>query len=196
VPNCQGRLLATDIDTTILDPEFPAAARRAMESGSWERVLGSIEYGTGYQFYLWHLATTGDANAFSVLTVPVLLGSSVGGFGDVPVAYAIYRVTQDEDTGAVTRVTHSFANDRYRDLFKTGEGDLLGRPLITVIPDAPTACYPLLQRAHASDETVTEVRRSDACGHWLSISVSGTPVGGYCICTFAIADKAGDDART
>ena len=194
VPNCQGELLAAPIDSTILDPEIPAAALRAMDSGSWERVLGSIEYGTGYQFYLWHLASMGDTNAFSVLSVPVLLGSSVGGFGDVPVAYAIYRVTQDENTGEVLRVTHSHANDRYRKLFNTGDGDLLGRSLVTVIDDAPTACYPLLQRALRSGATVSEVRHSEACGHWLSISVATCSVEGYCICTFAIADRGDNDA--
>lgn len=182
------RLLATTIDDNLLDPEFPAATQRCVMSKAWERVAGSIEKGTGYQFYVRHLASSKNAEAFAVSTVPTLLGSALGEFGDVPVAYAVFYAILDEAREQVLDAVYAYANKTYLKWFDAQEEDLVGRSFLETIHNASEKWFPYCYRATVLGETIHDVVYSPEIGHWLSFNIAPCYIEGYCVYAFAMAD--------
>ena len=189
VPNCRERMLAAPIRDDVLDDDFLEAAQRSLNSGSWERVLGSLERGSGYQFYIKHLASSEHADAFTVASVPILLGSALGGFGDVPVAYAVFRVILDDAGKQVLDVIFAYANQNYLDWFDLEKGELTGRSFLKTVKNASTEWFPYCYRAVVLGETVHDVIYSPEIDHWLSFDIAPCTIDGYCILAFSIADS-------
>ncbi len=182
------RMLATSIATDQLDPEFPEAAARSVASKAWERIAGFLEKGTGYQFYVRHIASSTCADAFAVSSVPTLLGNALGGFGDVPVAYCVCRAVFDDAHEQVVDVVYAYANQTYVDWAGVEEKDLLGHSFLKTVENASERWFPYCQQAIMSGETIHDVVYSPEVDHWLSFNIAPCSVEDYYVFAFTLAD--------
>ena len=185
------RMLATTIATDQLDPEFPEAAARSAASGAWERIAGSLERGTGYQFYARHIASSACAEAFAVSSVPTLLGNALGGFGDVPVAYSVCRAVCDDARERIVDVVYAYANQMYFDLVGAKKRDLVGHSVFERVENVKNArerWFPYCRRAIMLGETVHDVVYSPEIDHWLSFSIAPCSIEDYYVFAFTLAD--------
>lgn len=182
------RLLATTLDANLFDPEFPEAAERSVTSSAWERISGSLEKGTGYQFYVRHLASSSHADAFAVASVPTLLGNALGGFGDIPVAYSVNRAIFDDAHARIVDVVYAYVNQYYLDWVGAKEKDLVGRSFLEAVGDASERWFPYCRQALVSGETIHDVVYSPEIGHWISFSIAPCSVEDYYVFAFTIAD--------
>ncbi|MDO4797553.1 MAG: EAL domain-containing protein [Coriobacteriales bacterium] len=182
------RLLANTIDANLFDPEFPEAAARSVASGSWEQIAGNLENGTGYQFYVRHLASSKHANAFAVASVPTLLGNALGGFGDVPVAYSVCHAIFDDAHEQICDVVYAYVNQTYLDWVGAKKEDLIGHSFLEAVDDASERWFPYCYRALVSGEIVHDVVYSPEIGHWLSFTIAPCSVEDYYVFAFTMAD--------
>ena len=182
------RLAAASLDGRI-DPEFMAAAQRCSESGSWERVASKVELGSGFQFYVVPIALAHGASSFMVVGVPTMLGSALGIYGDVPVAYAVFRVQLNEAQTEVVDAEYVYANDLYCEWGGVPQAELLGKSFLQAARDASTLWFPYCYRAVVERETIHDVVYSPETGHWLNFYVAPSPVEGHCVYAFALADE-------
>lgn len=186
--NSQQWPMVATVDAGSIDPEFLAAASRAVTSKMWERVAGSLERGAGYQFYVKCLASSVDAEAFSIAAVPTLPDYALGGFGDVPVAYAVFRVILDDAREKVIDMLYAYANEIYEEWLGVKEEDLVGHSFLKVINNASEKWLSYCSRAIALGETVHDVTYSPEVGHWLSFNIAPCAIEGYCVYAFSLAD--------
>lgn len=182
------RLLATALDVSLFDPDFPEAAAHSVTSKTWERIAGSPGKGAGYQFYIRHLASSKHADAFAIASVPMLLGNALGGFGDVPVAYSVCRAIFDEARTRIVDVVYIFVNQLYLDWVGAKEKDLVGRSFLESVNDASEQWFPYCYQALVSGEIVHDVVYSPEIDHWLSINVAPCSVEDYYVFAFTLAD--------
>ena len=168
--------------------EFLAAVDRAAKSGAWERIAGRLEYGTGLQFYLKLQATASDAQAFAVASVPTMLGTALGSYGDVPAAYAVFRAKFNDAGDEVVDTEYVYANKMYHEWLGFEDGDLIGRSFLEAVGGASTMWFPYCYRAVVLGETVHDVVHSPELDHWLSFSIAPSPIKGCCVYAFMIAD--------
>lgn len=180
--------LSVHEETITLDEHFEAAVHRTDESGSWERITGTLERGSGFQFHVCLLATCERARAYVVTSTPTLLGSALGTYGDVPVAYALLHVLLSEDGSEAVDLEYVYTNERFKEWSGLRAGDFIGKHVMGLgAPDAYrwlAPCY----RAAMMGESSHEVYFSAVAGHWLSIDIAPTPMDEYCIFSFALAD--------
>ena len=178
----------TPIPHMAFDPEFYVAADRARASGRWERMFGRIEYGTGFQFYIRHVSTTTRANAYMVSAAPTMLGSGLGVYGDVPVAYAVFRVILNDAQDEVIDTEYVYANNLYCDWGGFALEDIIGKSFLKVAPNASTMWFPFCYEAAVLGHNVHQVVFSPEAGHWLSCNIAPSLVEGCCVYAFTIAD--------
>ena len=189
VPGCSEFMLADDISEETLDPEFLAAIERTLLSGSWELIMGSLERGRGQQFYVRHLVSSSYADAFAIASVPVPLGSALGGFGDVPIAYAVFRPILNETRDEVVDTIFTYANERYRSWLGLSKADLVGHSFLETIRGASTQWFPDCYRATVLKEKVHATVYSPEIGHWLTYNIAPCAIEGYCVYTFSVSDE-------
>ena len=171
-----------------VDDEFIAAAARSRVSNMWERIAGPKEYGTGLQFYTRPAASSPDADAYVIATVPNMLGTALGSYGDVPVAYAVLRVEADADAGCATDAEYVFANSKYCAICNYSHNDITGRSFCALSADGGEMWLPYFYRAAVLKEEVRDVVFSQMVGHWLSFNMAPSPVEGCLVFGFTIAD--------
>ncbi len=171
-----------------LDEEFLLAIDRCVESGLWERASGRMEYGSGYQFYVRHIASVPDAQAFMVAAMPTMLGSALGTYGDVPVAYAVFRVKLNESKDEVVDTEYVYANKMYCDWLHCTLEEIMGRSFLGINDEASRVWLPYCYRAVVKGETIHDVIYSPEVEHWLSFNIVPSPIEGCCVYAFTIAD--------
>ena len=181
--NLQANRIGHDVDV-----EFVNAAARSLDSHAWERVAGRLEYGTGLQFYTRHVRSVPGADAFAIASVPNMLGTALGTYGDVPVAYAVLRVKPDESGDSILDAEYVYANFMYCDLCGYSEAELPGSSFIELAGDAGKEWLTFFYHAAILREDVHDVKQSVRIGHWLSFNVSPSPVEGCCVFAFTVAD--------
>jgi hypothetical protein len=172
-----------------LGDDFFKAIERCDESGSWERIAGQLEYGTGFQFYLRRMASTEQATAYAVASVPTMLGTALGTYGDVPVAYAVFRVILNDAEDAVVNTEYVYANPMYCEWLGVEPNSLTGRPFLETVEDAGTFWFSYCYRAAVNKETLHDVVYSPELNHWLSFSIAPSPVERCCVYAFTLADE-------
>ena len=172
----------------LFDEAFYDAVDRCELSGSPERIAGPLEYGSGYMFSVQPLCHCGRARAYVVTSVPTALGSALGLYGDVPVAYAVFRMLYDEGTRQAVDAEYVYANNLYREWGGFPEANLIGKRFLEVAGIDGSAWLALCDRAATNGETVHEVIYSNRSGHWLSYNITPSLIKGYCIFAFVIAD--------
>lgn len=168
--------------------EFQETVYRCNLSGAWERIPGGIEYGTGYQYYVKPVASSPDAEAYVVMGIPTLLGTALGAYGDVPVAYAVFRVIVDEATDKVMDAQYVYANALYCDWKGLDQKEVVGRSYLDVSKGTSGSWFPYFRRAVITGEHVHDVVYSNEINHWLSFYIAPSTIPGYCVYAFAIAD--------
>ena len=171
-----------------IDPEFVVAAKKSKESATWERIGSRMEYGTGFQFHVRHVASTADADAYQVAAVPTMLGAGLGLYGDVPVSYAVFRVILNEDRTRVVDSEYVFANDMYCEMCGVSQREIMGRSFLEVMENASEVWFPSCYRAVVGGERVHDIVYSPEIGHWMSFYLAPTPIEDCCVYAFAIAD--------
>lgn len=171
-----------------MDDEFEAAISRCIESGGWERVSGRLEYGSSYQFFVRHVSCTAEAEAFMVAGLPTMLGSALGLYGDVPVAYAVMRITLSEDGSEVADAEYVYANDMYCNERGIELHDFIGKSFRKLHRGVCSIWFPYFYRAVALGETSHDVVYDSELDHWASFYVKPSPIAGYCTYAFAVAD--------
>ena len=180
-------LKAHMIDARV-DIEFVEAAKRSRVSNTWERIAGPKEYGTGLQFYTRHATSSPEAAAYVIATVPNMLGTALGSYGDVPVAYAVLRVEADVESGCATDAEYVFANSTYCTICNYSHNDITGCSFCAISGDGGQIWLPYFYRAAVLKEEVRDVVFSQVLGHWLSFNMAPSPVEGCLVFGFTIAD--------
>lgn len=188
LPNSHDELKASPIVGRI-DDEFILAAEHSSKSGSWERVGGRLEYGTGFQFYVRKLVSTIDARAYMVASIPTMLGSALGAFGDVPVAYAVFRVILNDAGTEVIDTEYVYANQLYYRWLGLENQSLTGRSFLEAIEGASTSWFPYCYRAAVLHEEVHDIVYSSEINHWLSFNIAPSPIEGHCVYAFTNVDR-------
>ena len=187
LPITRSRLRANPIERDV-DEEFLAAAERSLKSGMWERVAGRLEYGTGLQFYTRPIAVTERAQSFILTSVPNMLGTALGSYGDVPVAYAVFRVRLDNEGTGLVDAEYVYANSVYYELGGHEEDSLSGAMLTQKVGDESSVWLPYLYRAAVLGEYVHDIVYTHELNHWLSFNVAPSPIEHCYIFAFTIAD--------
>ena len=172
----------------LLDEAFYDAVDRCELSGSMERIVGPLEYGSGFMFSVRLLCHCEKARAYAVTSVPTALGSALGVYGDIPVAYAVFRMVYDGGTKQAVDAEYVYANTLYRDWGGFTEANLIGKRFMDIAGIDGPAWLALCDRAATNGESVHEVIYSNRSGHWLSYNITPSLIEGYCIFAFVIAD--------
>ena len=172
----------------LLDEAFYDAVDRCELSGSPERIAGPLEYGSGFMFSVRPLCHCEKARAYVATSVPTALGSALGLYGDVPVAYAVFRMIYDEGTKRAVDAEYVYANRLYRDWGGFTEGNLIGKRFLDIAGIDGPAWLALCDRSATKGESVHEVIYSNRAGHWLSYNITPSLMEGYCIFAFVLAD--------
>ena len=172
----------------LLDEAFYDAVDRCELSGEPERIAGPIEYGSGFMFSVRPLCHYEEARAYVVTSVPTALGSALGVYGDVPVAYAVFRMLYDGGTKQAIDAEYVYANTLYRDWGGFTEANLIGKRFMDIAGIDGPAWLALCDRAATKGESVHEVIYSNRAGHWLSYNITPSLIEGHCIFAFVIAD--------
>lgn len=127
--------------------------------------------------------------ASSALPIPP---SALGSYGDIPVAYAIFRVDRDEDTGRIVDARYIYVNEGYC--------RACGRTSKTLIDCSYSDIYGAddewLERCHrvvVDGETVSGFEYDLVVGKWVSYNLAPSAVDGCLICAFvALSDEQRD----
>ena len=186
-------LRSAPISSHVFDLEFYVAADRARLSHSWERIFGHIEYGSGYQFYVRHIDSTNDANAFMVSAAPTMLGAGLGIYGDVPVAYAVFHVVLNEAGNEVVDAEYVYANNSYCDWGGFQLDEIIGKSFLQVARDASPMWFPYCYQAAVLGKRMHDVVFSPETGHWLSFNIAPSLIEGCCVYAFTLADDERHD---
>ncbi len=191
----RGDVLSTSIPTTQtarfavrFDEALHSAIVRCRTSGSWERISGPVDTGSGYQFYAMPLVSCETAEAFLIMSMPTLLGAGLGTYGDVPVAYAVLRVILNEAGDGPQDVEYVYANDLYREWGRLGPADFTGKTLLEVAGFAGLPWLSLCYRSAIEGESLHDVTYSSHAGHWISYNFTPSRTEGCCIFAFSLAD--------
>ena len=179
--------------SVVFDDVFESAVRRCDESRTWERISGRIERGSGFQFYVCPLASCKHARAYVVTSTPTMLGSALGTYGDVPVAYAVLRVIKNEDGDGAADVEFVFANDLYHTWVGLDLADLTGKSLLEVTGAAGLRWLPLCYAAAFEGKGVHDIYYSQDAGHWLSYNIMQSPIPEHCVFAFTLVDAEQDE---
>ena len=171
-----------------LDLEFYVAADRSRHSHAWERTFGRMDYGSGYQFYVRYLASTGDTNAFMVSAAPTMLGSGLGIYGDVPVGYAVFRVVLNDAGNEVVDAEYVYANNLYCDWGGFQLDEIIGKSFLDVAHDASRMWFPYCYQAAVLGKSLHDIVFSPETGHWLSFNIAPSLMEGCCVYAFTLAD--------
>ena len=172
-----------------LDNDYFVAMQRCKESGAWERISGRFEYGTGIQFFTRPLASSPRAEAFAIVSVPTMLGTALGSYGDVPVAYAVFRVRFNDAQDEVIDTEYVYANPMYCEWLGLEPNSLNGESFLNTVKDADTFWFSYCYRAVVNGETIHDVVYSPELDHWLSFNIAPSPMKGCCVYAFTQVDE-------
>ena len=172
----------------VRDPYMASAIDRCSASGTWERVAGRAEFGTGFVFYVRPIASADDCEAFLAVATPTTLGTALGVYGDVPVGYAVYRVIFDEERTKAVDMEYVFANPTYCEWTGTTQEDIVGRSFVELYGDTRDYWLPYSYRAVALGEHLHDYIFSWDISHWISYYMVPSPVEDCCIFAYAFAD--------
>ena len=76
-------------------------------------------------------------------------------YGDIPVAYAVFHVTLNDDATQVADTEYVFTNALYLEWLGFGDVDLVGRSFMETVPDADSLWFPYCYRAVVQHEGPT-----------------------------------------
>lgn len=170
------------------DKEFFTAVDASMESGMWELIAGHLEIGAGFHLFVRHVAHTSEADAFMIAAAPTMLGTALGMYGDVPVAYAVFRVSLDEEASEVTDLEFIYANPVYCDWLNCSRDEVVGRSFFEVVKNADTLWLPYCYQAAVEGEDVSDIVYSPEIGHWISFNFSPSQLRNCCAFAFSVVD--------
>ena len=105
-------------------------------------------------------------------------------YGDVPVAYAVFRVKLNDDATEVADTEYVYTNNLYREWLGFGDIDLEGKSFLETIEDANTLWFPYCYRAVVLHEGSHDVVYSPEIDSWLSFNVEPSSMEGCCIFAF------------
>jgi diguanylate cyclase (GGDEF)-like protein len=171
------------------DANFNRAVQACRASGHWERITNRGLYGSRYQFAVRPLAEVGDGGpeAYLVAGMPTMLGSALGAYGDVPLAYAVLRATYDKE-GTVLGTEFVYANQRYCAWTGTSLYQLTGRPFFPAIDETGRTWLSWCRQVLLQKETVHDIVFSPEVGHWISAYLAPSSIEGFFVYAFALAD--------
>lgn len=173
---------------TALDKEFLEAVKRCNTSGEWEQVAGRLEYGTGLHYRVKHAFSTKKADAYLVAAAPATFGTALGVYGDLPIAYAVFRVMPDDAHLRAIDAEYVYANSVYCEWGGIEQENVIGKPFFEAGAVASEMWLPYFYRAAVLGENVHDIVFSPEAGHWLSFYLSPSPIENCCVLAFAIAD--------
>lgn len=180
---------STRTETPDIDPDFARSVQRARETGEWVPVGGSAEYGTGLQFFTKHLVSTDDADAYVTASVSAMLGTALGSYGDVPVAYAVFKVILDESGEGLEDMNFVYANSEYCDFVGIdSKTELPGMSYMEVVGEHGRLWLQHCYRAAILKEKVHGVIRVPELGHVFSFNAAPASVEKCCSFVFTVAD--------
>ncbi|MBR3316966.1 MAG: EAL domain-containing protein [Atopobiaceae bacterium] len=172
----------------MLDKTYFDSIGISRQPNAWQRISGPIEYGSSFQYYARHIASVAHADAYLVEGIPTMLGTALGSYGDVPVAYAVFQVVLNDAGDEVVDTKYVYANDMYCEWLGLERSRIIGRSFLSAIDNASTMWFPYCYRAAILKEHIHDMVYSPEIGHWLSFNISPSPVEGHCVYAFSYAD--------
>ena len=115
-------------------------------------------------------------------------GDMLAKYGDVPVAYAVFRVKLNDDSTEVVDTEYIYVNHEYRDWLGFGDIELEGRSFLETVQDASKVWFPYCYRAVVLHKGSHDVIYSPEIESWLSFNVEPSPMEGCCIFAFTKMD--------
>jgi hypothetical protein len=110
-------------------------------------------------------------------------------YGDVPVAYAVFRVVLSDAGDEVIDTRYVYANPLYYEWMGYGDDIRLeGKSFLETAPNASKMWFPYCYRAAILGEQVHDTVYSPEAGHWMNFHLAPSPVEGCCVYAFSIAD--------
>ena len=183
-----GSLLLANRLVNSMDADFDGAISRCSASGEWEVIAGHLEDGAGFRFYVRSVASTERSESFLFVATPTLLGLSLGVYGDVPVAYAVFRAVFEEGSDQVIDAEYVYANPMYCETIGHERDDLIGHSFSGSVSGATSMWFSYCYRATVLGESVHDVVFSPEVGHWLSFNIEPSPVTGCFVYAFSVVD--------
>ena len=155
---------------------------------TWHKIEGALAFKSRFQFYVRAVGSTSDAKAYLIAGLPTMLGTALGSYGDVPVAYAVFRAILNQSGTDVVDTEYVYANDTYCEWLDRDLGELVGRTYLEANDNASTIWFPYCYRAAVLGEKIHDMVYSPEINHWLSFDIAPSPVEGHCIFAFTYAD--------
>ncbi len=175
-------------DGQTLDPVYFVELHDTEVSSAWTRITGRLEHGSKFQFYARSIAATDEARAFVVCGLPTMLGTALGSYGDVPVAYAVFHVVLNEEGTEVVDTEYVYANDMYCDWIGRSRSELVGRSFLEAMENSSSAWFPYCYRAAILGKQIHDTIYSPEVGHWLNFTIAPSPVEKHCVYALSLAD--------
>lgn len=169
------------------DEALEAAVKRCTNTGRWERIVGTLEYGSGFQFRVMPLCECAAARSYVVASTPTSLGSGLGTYGDVPMGYAVLRMLRDS-VGQVYDAEFVYANGLFCEWGNFNAATIVGTRLVGLAPDEGAYWLSVCERAAMGKEEVQDIVYGAYAGHWVSYNAMPSLIDGHCIFAFALAD--------
>ena len=111
-------------------------------------------------------------------------------YGDVPVAYAVFRVVLNDTGDEVIDTRYVYANPLYYEWMGYGDDMRLeGKSFLETVSDASTRWFPYCYRAAVLHKGSHDVIFSPEINSWLSFNVEPSPIENCCIFAFTRVDK-------
>ncbi len=176
------------LDGRTLDSVYFVELHDVEDASAWTRITGRLEHGSKFQFFARGIASTDQAQAFVVCGLPTMLGTALGSYGDVPVAYAVFRVVLNEEGTEVVDAEYVYANDMYCDWLDRSRSDLVGRSFLEVTENPSTVWFPYCYRAAMLGKQTHDTIYSPEVGHWLNFTIAPSPVEKHCVYALTLAD--------
>ena len=118
-----------------------------------------------------------------------MLGAALGVYGDIPVAYAVFRVIPDETDPARSDMEFVYANDEYCEYAGVEQSILPGSNYREVMKGEQDAWVLRCYRAAILKEKVHDVVYHPETGHRISFNAAPASVDGCCSFVFTVADE-------
>ena len=110
-------------------------------------------------------------------------------YGDIPVAYAVFRVKLNDDATEVIDTEYVYANSLYREWLGYEDVELVGHSFLESVDDASKTWFPYCYRAAVLHERVHDTIYSPEINSWLSFNVEPSTIEGCCVFAFTRVDE-------
>lgn len=109
-------------------------------------------------------------------------------YGDVPVAYAVYKLLFAKDGRTVRDTEYVFVNEIYCEMAGVKKEDLLGKSFFSVYANGDPIWMTYCTKAYQEGKAFHDCIYAPEIGHWLDFTIMPLKIPGYVAYTFTNVD--------